>query len=223
MTRNRWTGVAGILFGLIFFAAGALAGSTPNSSASDAPARYLRYWTEGNHADRARLAGLVMTYVVVLLLAFAAGLRERLRGVDVGPLPSFVLAAGTACAVLIVAGAQASVAVGGASADTDAFKVDGNSALLFDHLGYGIMAPGLMAGAAMAVAVGLVTLRTRVLPAWTAWLGFLLGLGALGSFFTAWTGFFLLPIWSVAVGVCLLLRKDDVPLPSAPVRESVAA
>lgn len=216
MTRTRWTGLAGVLFGLVFFAGGALAGSTPNSSASDAVQRYERYWTDGDHADKGRLAALVMTYLVVLLVAFAAGLRDRLRAVDAGPLPSFVLAAGAVAAALIVGGAQASLAVGATHADTESFKVDGNSALLFDHLGYGMMAPGLMAAAAMAVAVAIVTLRTRVFPAWTAWLGFLIGIGGLGSFFTAWTGFFLLPLWSVVIGVLLLLRDDAAdPAPAA--------
>ncbi|MDT7573571.1 MAG: hypothetical protein QOE05_3745 [Actinomycetota bacterium] len=214
MTRTRWTGLAGVLFAIVFFVGGALAGSTPNSSASDAVQRYERYWSNGDHADRGRLAGLVLTYVVILLVAFAAGLRDRLRAVDAGPLPSFVLASGAVAAALIVGGAQASLAVGSTHADTASFKVDGNSALLFDHLGYGMMAPGLMAAAAMAVAVALVTLRTRVFPVWTAYLGILLGLGAVGSFFTAWTGFFLLPLWSLVIGVLLFL-KDDAAEPAA--------
>lgn len=208
MTRTRWTGLAGILFAIVLFVSGGLAGSTPDSSDAGAADRYLKYWTSGNHAHHATWAAFLLAYVGVLLVLFAAGLRDRLRTVDTGPLPSAVLAAGTVAAVLLVAGAQVTVAVGSASADTKSFKVDGNSALLFDHLGYHLAAPGLMAAAAMAVLVALVTLRTRVLPVWTAYLGLLLGLGGLGSFFTAWTGFFLLPLWSVLIGIVLLLRRD---------------
>jgi hypothetical protein len=123
-------------------------------------------------------------------------------------LPSFVLAAGTASAVLLMTGGGLGLAVGATADQAKAFQVDGNTAMLFDNLAYGLMAPALMAGAAMAVAVGVVTLRTRVLPVWTAWLGFLLGLTALGSYFSAWTGFVGFPLWSAVIGVVLLLRGE---------------
>jgi hypothetical protein len=85
----------------------------------------------------------------------------------------------------------------------------------FDGLAYQVMASALMAGAVMAVLVGILTLRTKALPTWTAWLGFLLGLTALGSFFSAWAGFFGLPIWSAVMGIVLLLRADaTAPLPA---------
>jgi hypothetical protein len=208
MTRTRWTGLAGVLFGIVLFVGGALAGSTPDSSGSGAPDRYLKYWTNSDHQDKAWIATLILSYISVLLVAFAAGLRDRLRAVDAGPLPSFVLASGAVSAALLVAGAMASLTVGATASEAESLKVDGSIALMFDHLGYGILAPGLMAGAAMAVAVGIVTLRTRVLPVWTAYLGFLIGLGGLGSYFSAWTGFFVLPLWSVVIGIVLLMRSE---------------
>lgn len=208
MTRTRWTGLAGVLFGVAFFGIGALAGSTPDVGASDAPERFARYWNDNDHQSRAFLAALLVSYVFLLLLAFTVGLRDRLRSVDAGPLPTLALAAGTAASVLIAAGGMVSTAVGVTGDGSGGFEADGGTALLLDNLGYQLLASALMAAAVMVVATGLVSMRTRVLPVWTAWFGFVIGLAALGSFFSAWTGFFLLPAWCLVVGLVLLLQKD---------------
>ena len=210
MTRTRWTGLAGLLFGLVFFGINIFGPSTPDQNGHDAVNKYAAYWSNHDHQIKARVAMLLASYACILLLAFAAGLRDRLRAVDAGPLPSYCLAAGTAAAALLGSGAGISFAVGLAGADTSSFKADGALGVLVDEAGYGMLAIGLMAAGSMAVAVGIVTLRTRVLPAWTAWLGFLLGLSVVGSLFSAWTAFIGLPLWSVVVGITMLVRTDAV-------------
>jgi hypothetical protein len=210
VTRSRWTALAGVLFGVGFFAVTFTAGTTPDSGTDDAPARYVQYWADDEHTSRATIGAFMITYVFLLLIAFAAGLRDRLRAVDTGPLPSYVLGAGVAAAALILAGAEFSFMVGLAADDSSAFKVDGNTAILFDDMAYSLLASGLMAACSMAVVTGLVTLRTRVLPVWTAWFGFLLGLAALGSMFTVWTAFLLFPAWVIALSIVLALRKETV-------------
>ena len=225
MTRNRWTGLAGLLFAIGFFLTVRFAGSTPDSDKSDAVRKYAAYWNDSAHRSHAVWAAFFLTYSVLLLVAFAAGLRDRLRAVDGGPLPSFVLAAGTVSAALLMAGGGIGLAIGVTADQSKAFEVDGSTAILVDNTAYVIMAPALMAAAVMAVVVGIVTLRTRVLPAWTAWLGFLLGLTALGSYFSAWAGFVGLPLWSAVVGLVLLLRAEPGVAATAPVeqREPVSA
>lgn len=208
MTRSRWTGLAGILVGLGLFSINIISGSTPDTGDRNAVQKYADFWNKSSHQSRAVVCAMVLTYVFLLLIGFAAGLRDRLRTVDSGPLPSLVLAAGTAAAALILVGAEASFAVGVTGDQGKAFAVDGKTAVVLDNLGYQLMAPGLMAAALMAVVTGILTLRTRVLPVWTAWLGFLFGLGAIGSYFSAWTGFIALPIWTVVMGVVLLLRPE---------------
>ena len=211
MTRTRWTGLAGLLFGALFFATVMFAGSTPDSDSADAVQKYADYWKDDSHQSHALIAAMLLSYAFLVLVLFSAGLRDRLRAVDAGPLPSFVLAAGTASATLLLAGGAIGLAVGVTADESKAFEVDGKTAMLADSTSYGLMAPGLMAGAAMAVVVGIVTLRTKALPAWTAWLGFLLGLTALGSYFSAWAGFIGLPLWAAVVGIVLLLQRDAAP------------
>ena len=208
MTRTRWTGLAGVLFGLVFFSISLFGPSTPDTS--DGPAKYAAYWSSDSHQTKARVGILLVSYAAVLLVVFSAGLRDRLRAVDAGPLPSYCLAAGTAAAALMVAGAASSFCSGLAAADNSGLKVDGTLALVLDDAGYALVATGLMLAGSLAVAVGIVTLRTNVLPRWTAWLGFLLGLAVVGSLLTAWTGFVGLPLWSVVVGITMLVPTAAV-------------
>jgi hypothetical protein len=222
MTRNRWTGLAGLLFGAVLFGSIFTAGTTPDSDGAGAAERYANYWSSDAHRTRALIAAMMFSYVFVLGIAFAAGLRDRLRSVDSGPLPSLVLAAGTAANVLLMAGAMLGMVIGITAKESSGFKVDGSTALLFDSAGYGMLAAGIMAAAVMTVVTGIVTLRTRVLPTWTAWLGFLVGLAALGNYFTAWIDFILLPLWSAVVGLVLLLRSDG-PSSAEPAQSTAAA
>jgi hypothetical protein len=225
MTRNRWTGLAGILYAIGFFSMTFIVPSTPDTGNSDAVQKYADFWSKSSHQSRATVGAMVLTYLFLLLVAFAAGLRDRLRAVDAGPLPSLVLAAGAVAATLILVGGEASFAVGLTGDQAKTFTVDGKTAMIFDNLGYQLLAPGLMAAAVMAVATGIVTLRTRVLPVWTAWLGFLLGLACVGSFFSAWTAFIGLPLWTAVISVVLLLRAEPGVAARVPVeqREPVSA
>lgn len=211
MTRTRWTGLAGLLFAIAFGIIVNFAGSTPDADASDAVQKYADYWKDSSHQSHAFVAAFLLCYAVLLLIAFAAGLRDRLRAADAGPLPSLVLAAGTLSAALLMAGGGIGLAIGATADQSSSFVVDGNTAILADNTAYMLMAPGLMAGAVMATVVGILTLRTRVLPVWTAWLGFLLGLTALGAYFSAWAGFIGLPLWSAVMGIVLLLQNDELP------------
>ena len=210
MTRTRWTGLAGILFGIGFFLTVMFSGTTPESDDADSVQKNADFWKDTSHQSNSVIDSMLLSYSFLVMLAFAAGLRHRLRAVDGGPLPSLVLAAGTAAAALLLVGGEIGLAIGVTLDQSKGYDVDGKTAMLFDSTAYQIMAPGLMAGAVMAVLVGILTLRTKVLPVWTAWLGFLLGLTAVGSYFSAWAGFFGLPLWSAVIGLVLLLTKEPV-------------
>jgi hypothetical protein len=211
MSRSRWTGLAGILFGALFFFAGVFSGTTPDTDGSEAVQKYADHFNDTSTQSHNTISAFVLSYAFLLLVCFALGLRQRLRAVDGGPLPGLVAGLGATAAALLLVGGQLSFAMGLTADQAESFKVDGNLAMLLDGLGYQILAPGLMAAAAMAVVVGILTLRTRALPVWTAWLGFLLGLTAVGSYFSAWVGFIGLPLWSVAVGLVLVLANDEAP------------
>ena len=218
MSRRRWIGLAGLLFGVVMFVGIIISGTTPDRDGSDAVALYESFWRDTGHQDAASLGSVLLTYATVLLVALAAGLRWLLARVDTGPLPAVVLAAGTASAALLGAGAALINGAGLAAAE-GGYEPAGGDALLVESIGYYTVTASIMCAAAMAVAVSLSNRSARTLPQWTAVLTVLVALAALGSIYTAWIAFMVLPLWSVVVGGCLLATADEV----AAEREPVAA
>ena len=222
MTRTRLTGAAGIVFGIGFFLLGMFGLNTPDNGGKGAAARFAAFWQSSHHQTQAMWTAFAVSYLIVLLLLFFAGLRALLRAVDAGPLPGLVAVLGPAAAVLLLGGIMLLVAFGVTADQSSGFTPDGNTALVFDEVSYAFAAVGLMAAGAAAVCTALVTLRTRVLPVWTAWVGFLVGIPALGSFLSAWVDFLLFPLWAVVVGVALLMTRTEVA-ERAMAREPVGA
>ena len=206
MTRRQWTGLAGVLFGIVMLVGVFISGTTPDSTGSGAAERYTKYWSDSGHQDKASIAAIIHTYAWVLLVVFAAGLRSLLNVLDDGVERFVVLAAGTASAALFGVGAALVNAPGVAAAETS-YKADGNQALLLESVGYYALTAGMMMAAAMAVAFSLANRRGRIVPQWTLVLSALLGLAGLGSIFSAWVGFMLLPLWAVVMGGLLLLTR----------------
>lgn len=214
MTRRQWIGLAGILFGITMFVGIFVSGTTPDSDSADAVEKYARYWADSGHQDGAMTGSIILTFAWVLLVAFAGGLRYLLRGDD-SPLPAVVLATGSAAAAAFGVGSALLNGVGLAAAESSGYKADGSQALLLDSVGYFVVVAGIMLAAAMALATSLSNRRLGVLPGWTVVLTGLLVLVGLGSTYTAWVGFMLLPLWSVVVGVCLVAMRGAGDLADA--------
>lgn len=215
MSRRQWIGLAGVLFGIAMFAGITMSGTTPDSGGSGAAERYQEYWADSGHADRAAYGTMVLTYATALLVLLSSGLAWLVRRLDDGPLPMAVLAGGAASAAGFGAGAALLNGPGNAAAESG-YEPDGGSALLVEAIGYYTTTAAVMAAAVMAVAFSLSNRRARVVPQWTMVLTALLALAGLGSIFTAWIGFMVLPLWAVVMGVCLLATKEPAPVDTTP-------
>lgn len=220
MTRRQWIGLAGVLFGVVMFLGITMSGTTPDSTGSGAAERYQDYWADKSNSDAASRGTMLLTYATVLLLLLTAGLSWLVRRLDDGPLPVVVLAGGIASAAGFGAAAALLNGAGNAAAETG-YEPDGGSALLVEAIGYYTATAAVMAAAAMAVAFSLSNRRARVVPQWTLVLSALLGLAGLGSIFSAWVGFMLLPLWAVVIGVCLLATKESAAVDATPQPASV--
>lgn len=215
MTRQRWTGVAAIGFGVLMFVGILISGSTPDRDAADAAEKYAEYWQQSENQDNASRGAMLLIYAWALMVCFAAGLRHLLRrGGDDGPLPSLALAAGTASAALFGAGGMLINGAGLAGAE-GGYTADGGAAMLTESVGYYTVTAAMALAAVMAVAASMSNRRARVLPQWTLALTVLVAIAGAGSIFTAWMGFMLLPIWSVVVGLVLVMTRaadaEDAP------------
>jgi hypothetical protein len=90
MTLRRWLALCGVVGALLVpLALFVVAGSGPNDKAS--AAKVVLYY--GGHKNANNVAALVVAIAAVLLVLFAARLREVLRGGDIGggvlPLAAF--------------------------------------------------------------------------------------------------------------------------------------
>jgi succinate dehydrogenase/fumarate reductase cytochrome b subunit len=212
MNRRQWTGLAGVLFGVVMLIGLLSSGTTPDSDGGGAVDRYTKYWSDSDNQSKAAVGSFILLYAWVLLACFAAGLRHLLQGLGDSALRSVVHGAGTASAALFAVGAALVNAVGLAGKESSGFKVDGNDAILLEDVSYYVLTAAVMMAAAMAVAFALANRSARLLPAWTIVLSALLAIAGLGALYTAWLGFMLLPIWAIVVGGLLLAtRGADEP------------
>lgn len=224
MTRRQWVGLSGVLFGGLMLAGVLISGTTPDTGGSGAIDRYTKHWSDEGNQDRAIAGSIMLTYAVVVLACFVAGLRRMLPRDGDSPLRTVVLTTGAASVALFGIGSALVNAPGIAAGEASGYKVEGNTAILLEAVGYYTLATAVMSAAAMAVAFGLANRTARVVPQWTLVLTGLLALAGLGSIFTAWLGFMLLPIWSLVIGLCLLLtRGAQDGAEQAPAREMATA
>jgi hypothetical protein len=114
---------------------------------------------------------------------------------------------GTAAAALLGVGAALVNGVGLSGNESSGFKVDGNTAILFEDISYYVLSAGIMMAAAMAVSFALANRAAGLVPAWSIVLSAIVGLAGLGGAFTAWMGFLALPIWAIVIGGLLLLTR----------------
>ena len=211
MTRRKWTGVAGVLFGVLMLVGILISGETPDRDASNAVEQYAQHWADGSNQDDASRGAMLLMYATALLVCFSAGLRHLLRrGGNDGPLPSLALAAGTASAAAFAVGAMLINGAGIAAAE-GGYTPTGDAAMLVESIGYYAVSAAVMLAAVSVVAVGIANRQARVLPQWTIALTVLVAIAGAGNIYTAWLGFMLVPLWSVVVGIVLLVvRADDV-------------
>ena len=202
--RTLLTAIAPVTFAGLYFASLFGVMDLPETDYGDA--EVIALYAD---ADK-RLGNIVGVYFLaaagVAFLVFLASLRDAAR---IGRsaqswLATLALAGGVIyCAMLFAAAAAfgvvpLAVAVGG----IDAAAVDADLARMFWQLGYVLLLVfGLVAAAVMVVAASLDARTTGALPRWLAWAG--LPLAALLLLGPAYMPQFLVPLWTVAVGIAL--------------------
>jgi len=138
---------------------------------------------------------------VGLFFFFLSALRERLAAAEGGTGPLTALAYGggvaTATCLALLPCADATGAINNDELDASAANALNNMSDVF-FLGAEYLLPVLL------VATALAALRTRVLPAWLAWLSILIALVLLTGYIGWAALIFAFPVWVVIVSVLLL-------------------
>jgi hypothetical protein len=208
---DRWgplTGIAGVALMVIAFA---IAGSSPDTSGSDA--KIASFYTSHSHQTKNIVAYLITVLAILCLLAFVAALRSRLSMVEggVGRFGAVAFAAGVASLTALTAAIALFAAPAFAADDTSRFHLDPNTYRLINDLGYEFWIAAGVTSALLVWSTMVVAFRTGLLPRWFAWASAVVGVIALFTVF--FFPMFLVWLWIVVVAI-LLVRRPPAAAPA---------
>lgn len=205
---ERWerfaplTGVAAVLLFIIGVVFEETSASRPDD---ETPANLLR-WFQDNSNDL--IVGSILYAIgAILLIWFFGSLRAALLTAEGGTGRLTAIAYGSG--LLAAVGLLMSVAptAQGAFQEDELAPETAQSLLFVGDSFFGVTEFALVP---MFVAVSLLTLRTRVLPVWLAWVGFAIALVLL-IIPIGWAGVvWAFPLWTIIVSI-LLFRRGTAP------------
>ena len=198
---ERWSALTGIVFVALLVAL-SFSAEAPENASAESLARFYAEQGEGAIVLQYFLVGLAGA----ALLWFAGTLRARLRRAegDPGRLSAVVFGAGAATAILLLVAGSHFIAPPAAVNFENPRVLDPVLDNVVGTAGFIALNFGLVASAVMFTATGLVALRTRILPAWYAWAGFVVSLALVVNIFY-FLGFYLWLAWILVTSVLLLM------------------
>lgn len=204
----RLVPLTGVLFGALFFADLVL---TDLPDVGDTNARTLAFYADAAHRRKEVVAAYLLVAAALAFVAFASGLRERIRrSRHDTPQASLLVFAGSAfLAVWLAAGAAFAAPVASLSLHfTGAERIDPEFARSLSTLGDVLLLGYAAVPAALFVAAtSTLLLRAAQAPRWFGWMGLGCAVAIVAATFTF---FWLLvfPAWTAAIGIVLALRRD---------------
>ena len=204
-TWNRWAGVAGIAYVVLYVGAFSL-----GIEVGESDQEILDYYADSGHQARELIAFFVISAALLAFALFASALRSTIAAAEGPPVTLAAIAwiGATAYVALTLAGNAVSRATAFAAWDTDLFELDANSRRLLEAAGVLLLASGAIAAILLVVAVSVAAVRYGILPRWLGWAGF--GAAALLPLAVMFIGFLVLFLWALAVGITLVVRPTPV-------------
>jgi hypothetical protein len=203
--RARWGPVCGVLFVVVLVVSFFIV-STPNTNKS--PAYILAWYQKNSHKTQLHISVLLSDIAVVLGIFWFGYLRDRWSRTDLGSRLSPILLAG---AILFAAGGL--MFNGAYFALTDQPKhMTADTAQTLNFLQSDLGAAALVVGVSIIMwAAAFIILKTKILPAWLAWVSFVLAVvalaGPLGFF-----AFLAMGIWILIVAFFMWRFEERLPV-----------
>ena len=214
MTLRRWLALGGVVAPvLIVLGFTVVGGDTPNDKAS--AAKVISYYRD--HKDASMIAALMVTIGAVLLVLFAARLREVLReggsGSDVLPVAAFggivILSAG----LFLLATVHFALV----QAADHRFAAPAQTLNVLDNNDFFVLVGGM---AVLALAAGIAIVRRPVLPRWLGWAAIVIGVLSLAGP-VGFIGVILATLWIFVVAILLFLRTGEIETGTVEVHEII--
>ena len=195
---ERWAALGGFAF-VAFYIGAFVMGIEYGSSDSDILAHYA------SHSSRVKeiVAFFFIAAAALGLILLVSGLRSLVFRSEAEPrtLAALTWAGGTACAAIVLVGDAISRAPAFASMD-DKFRLDPNTARLFNDTGFLLYVTAALVGMILVVAFSLAVLRFGLLRRWLAWFGFVAA--ALLPLAIAFIGYLVFALWVLVVSAALV-------------------
>jgi hypothetical protein len=197
---ERWAGVAGIVF-VVLYVVGFLIGGEPPDTDAELMARYA----DSGERAKEMAAFFLIAAAALAFVVFASGLRSRLAGTDAEPrtLSSVAWAGGIAYATLVLVGNAISRATAAAAGD-DLFTLDPDTHRLFETAGFLLFVSAAFAAMLLVAAVAVGVSRYAVFPRWLGWAS--IATAVLLPTAIGFIGFLILFVWVLAAGFALTAR-----------------
>lgn len=202
---ERWAGVAGIAFVVLYVVGFAVGGEPPDTDAAIA----ARYADSGERALELTAFFLIAAAALAFVL-FVSGVRSLLARSEgqQRTLAALAYAGGVVCAALVLVGNAASRTTAFA-ADDEFFTLDPDTQRIFESAGFLLFVSAAFAAILLVVAVAVGALRYGVLPRWLGWAGIVVAILLPSAF--VFVGFLILLAWVFAVAVTLAARPLRAP------------
>jgi hypothetical protein len=209
---ERWSALAGVLFVALFAVALAL-----SANSNDNPGELANWLADSGNRDQQFVAWFLFIASALAFLSWLGTLRDMLVRAEGGPgtLSSLVFGPGLVFTALYVAGVSM-FAAPAALADESKYKLDPNTAEMFNDAGYLLLVGGVMVAAIMVLSASTAALRTGILPAWLGWVGLIVAVAML--FAVIFVPILVFVAWVLVVSLVMLVaawrvRGGAVPPP----------
>jgi hypothetical protein len=201
MTLRRWLALCGVGAGVLFAVGTVLGGPSPQDDAS--AAKVVSYFHD--HLTVTRVASLILAIAGVLMVLFAARLRELLQNGEPGGDVLSVAAFGGA--VILAAGALLDAVVGFAlaRAGEHRFAAPAQTLNVLFSNDFFVVTGGI---AVLLLATGISTVRRPVLPRWLGWAAIVIGILSLAGPI-GFLGAVLAIVWLLVVSA-VIFRRDRI-------------
>ncbi len=205
---ERIAPLTGVVFVVLIVLAVVIGGETPDTN--DSQQAIVDFWKEN---DTGQIwSSIIGVWATIFFVWFAASVRSALRRAERGPARLSTLSFGGA--VIAAVGLLSSLSLTFAIADS-VDEAPASVTQTLTILSNGFFFPISAGYAIFFLAVGVLALRTGVLPRWLGWVTILLGIVCVTpvGFFALLVGL----IWIVGVSVMLYRRQKGPEEPSTPV------
>ena len=214
MQWTRWERFAPLtgFVAIVLFIVGVFVEEGGASRPDDADPAALRSWFQ-NETGTIFAAEFLFALGAILLIWFFGSLRSALRAAEGGSGRLSAIAFGSG--LLASLGLILSVApiLQGAISEDDLVPETAQALAFMSDAFFGVTEFSLVP---MFVAVGLLTMRTRVLPVWLGWVSFAIALLLL-IIPVGWAGVvWAFPLWTIVVSVLLFRRGSAAPAATEP-------